>query len=336
MKIGSFVKHLTERCKSLAGTRKIAFPEGNDPRILEASIKLLQDEIFSHVSLFGRQDEGIKKIQSFDEYDSSFIERIDWVEPDSKNSKNETFEFLKGKYAGKLIKVEEIESWARSPLYQAGNMLRTGGVDVALAGVNETTADVIRASMRTVGLQDGFKFLSGSFLMARGDTVYLYSDSGVIIDPNIFQLNDIARGSLQTWQRVVGTDPRIAFLSFSTLGSAKHPSAEKMGKAAENFAKAYPTVKSVGEIQFDAAIDQTVGVKKGMSEDLAGKCNVFLFPNLDAGNIAYKITQRLGGFSAFGPILQGLAMPFGDLSRGASADDIYTTACINLLLANRQ
>jgi len=162
---------------------------------------------------------------------------------------------------------------------------------------------------------------------------YIYADCGVVIDPTVEQLCDIARESVRTWQGVLAGrgDPVVAFLSFSTRGSASHPFQEKMAKAAALFHERHPEIKSDGEMQFDAAFDVAIGNRKCPGSPVPGAANIFIFPDLNAGNIAYKITQRLAGFSAYGPILQGLAKPFSDLSRGATIEDIVTAANISLL-----
>ena len=334
MKTDSFVKLLRNRCQELFRHPEIALPEGGDQRVLQAATQLLNEGIFQRVWLFGDKEGALEKSHLVDGLES-VSDRINWVDCETSEVRPALYDSLKQKYAGKLIKDQEIEQWSRSPLYQAGFLLKSNKVDVVLGGAVETPADVIRAAMRTVGLRRGFKFLSGSFLMVRGDTAYVFADSGVIIDPNVFQLADIAKGAKDAWVSILGSEPVIGFLSFSTMGSAKHPSAEKMREAAANFVAQNPESKVVGELQFDAAIDREIGVKKGIPDEIAGKCNVFIFPNLDAGNIAYKLAQRLGGFDAYGPLLQGLALPYGDLSRGASVDDIVTTSYINLLLGHR-
>jgi phosphotransacetylase len=166
------------------------------------------------------------------------------------------------------------------------------------------------------------------------ESVYLYADCGVVIAPTDRQLLDIAETSVATWRRLVpDVPPVVAFLSFSTVGSAKHEHQERMAEAAAAFKARCPDVESDGELQFDAAFDREIGAKKAPGSAVPGRANCFIFPTLDAGNIAYKITQRLAGFEAYGPILQGLAKPFSDLSRGSTDADILASAYVNLIRA---
>jgi phosphate acetyltransferase len=217
------------------------------------------------------------------------------------------------------------------PLYMAAHLLAQGQVDVVLAGAVYTTADVIRAGMRLVGKEHSDAKLSGAFVMEKGDLNLIFTDCGVTIEPDEESLVQSAMQAVRLYRQlqVMGDEPRVAFLSFSTHGSAKHSSAEKMARCAKIFAERYPDVAVDGELQFDAAIDLEVGKRKAPASLVAGRANIFVFPDLNAGNIAYKIAQRLGGFSAYGPILLGLQKPYSDLSRGTSIDDIVASAWIN-------
>lgn len=332
MSENQFVNILTQRCRDKFARPTLALPEGDDARIVEAAVRLLDDGVFAKVVLFGDPGTVMPAVNRACAGRSEVCSAVQVIDP--MNYHDHALSFLQQRYQGKPIVADELVHWAQSPLYQAGVALAESTVDVVVAGAVATTADVIRAAVRTVGMHPEIKFLSGSFFMARDDESYLFSDCGVLIEPNLYQLLDIARGSVRTWQVVKDESPVVGFLSFSTMGSASHPSAEKMQKAANMFAQAYPEVACVGEVQFDAAIDRSIGLKKGIDENLAGRCNIFIFPNLDAGNIAYKITQRLGRFHAFGPLLQGLQRGYGDLSRGASVNDIVNICYINLLLTH--
>jgi phosphate acetyltransferase len=230
---------------------------------------------------------------------------------------------------------DALKKLAESPLIQAGNLLYEDHADCVVAGCVATTADVIRAAISTVGLAPGIRTVSGSFLMDRSDVnveeTFVFADCGVVIDPSTEQLVDIAKSSADTLQKLTHKAPVVAFLSFSTKQSADHPAADKVRSAARLFQQKYPTIESDGELQFDSAIIPAVGAKKAPGSRVPGRANCFIFPNLDAGNIAYKITQRLAGFGAYGPILQGLSKPYSDLSRGASPEDIAISAIINIL-----
>lgn len=221
-------------------------------------------------------------------------------------------------------------------LADAAAAISRGDLDAVLAGNQSTTADVIRAGISGVGLAAGVRTVSGAFIMNRvaSNEVLLYADCGVVIAPTVKQLVDIASESVKTWRLVMpATPPVVAFLSFSTKGSASHEAAEKIAEAHRAFKERCPDVASDGELQFDAAVDAEIGRKKAPGSPAAGRANCFIFPDLGAGNIAYKITQRLGGFEAYGPVLQGLSRPFSDLSRGATVADILASAYINLARA---
>jgi len=217
-------------------------------------------------------------------------------------------------------------------LATAAELLSAGKVQAVVAGNRSTTAQVIRAGISGVGLSPGVRTVSGSFIMNRdGAEVYLYADCGVVIAPTEKQLIDIASESVKTWRCVFPQiAPVVAFLSFSTKGSATHEQQEKMAAVAAKFKEMFPQIESDGEFQFDAAFDTAIGSSKAPGSKIPGRANCFVFPDLNSGNIAYKITQRLAGFQAYGPILQGLAKPFCDLSRGSTVEDIIASCYINL------
>lgn len=234
---------------------------------------------------------------------------------------------------------QELQLQADNPLFQAGYLLRQAQVQAVLAGAVATTADVIRAALATVGLAAGGSTLSGAFLLSKAaqaespEQLYLYADCAVVVQPAVQQLVTIAAEAVQTWQSILGgaVPARVAFLSFSTKGSAQHERVDHMRKASELFRQSFPSVLVDGELQFDAAIDAQVAQRKAPHSPVAGRANIFIFPDLNSANIAYKITERLAGFQAYGPLLQGLALPYSDLSRGAQVKDIIISACLNLL-----
>ncbi len=228
-----------------------------------------------------------------------------------------------------------------SRLAEAASALTRGELDAVLSGNQATTSDVIRAGISGVGLAPGCRTVSGAFIMNRvkaagANDILLFADCGVVIAPTVRQLVDIAVESVRTWRLVMPeTPPVVAFLSYSTKGSASHESAEKIAEAWRAFQERMPDVASDGEMQFDAAIDAEIGAKKAPGSQAAGRANCFIFPDLGAGNIAYKITQRLGGYEAYGPVLQGLSRPFSDLSRGSTVADVLVSAYINLARRSR-
>ncbi|MEM8774259.1 MAG: phosphate acetyltransferase [Pseudomonadota bacterium] len=227
------------------------------------------------------------------------------------------------------------------PLIYAALLVREGHATGTVGGAVATTSDIVRAAIQMIGKAPDAALVSSFFLMyppddsRNGARPMLYSDSGLVIDPSAEELSSIAETSALSFKALMQDEPLVAMLSFSTKGSAKHAVVSKVANATEILRTARPDLKVDGELQFDAAFVPNVGEKKAPGSDIAGQANVMIFPNLDAGNIAYKITQRLGGYSAIGPVLQGLNKPANDLSRGCTAEDVTQMIAVTVLQARQ-
>jgi phosphate acetyltransferase len=228
---------------------------------------------------------------------------------------------------------DEIRKLLENPLYYAASMVNAGLADACVAGAIYTTPEVIRCALKVIGKKEDRSIISSTFLMAMPHgNVFTYADCGVVPYPDERQLADIALESAQTHERLTGNRAKVAMLSFSTKGSAPNERSQLVRDALQIAKQKDPNLVIDGELQFDAAYVPEIAARKAPDSILSGQANVFIFPNLDAGNIAYKITERLAGASATGPILQGLARPMMDLSRGCNSADIINCACAAILM----
>jgi phosphate acetyltransferase len=324
--------NIIEQIKNQAKKRvnPIVLPEGTEERIIQAAAKLRDENIAKPILIGNVAD--IQKIALKTEVNLKGIKILNPIEyPDIKTFSQSYYELRKHKG----MTQEQAQQTMLNPLYFGAMLVREGIAAGAVAGSINTTGDVLRAAIQIIGLMPKVKVVSSCFIMVLPkDQILTFADCAVIPDPDPEQLASIAISSANTHKRLVGSDPKIAMLSFSTKGSAKHPLADKVIESTQLLRKIDPTLMVDGELQFDAAYIPEIGKRKAPNSPVAGQANVYIFPDLNAANIGYKMVQRLAGAEAIGPVIQGLAKPYNDLSRGCSVDDIVNVAAICSILSN--
>jgi len=322
------IQNIIERAK--ANKQRIVLPEGTEKRILKAADWLLADEV-ADIILLGNPS----KIQTLaNKYELQNISKAEIIDPSQHDKKDIYADLLYEIRKDKDLTIENARKLVESPLYLACLMIKNGDADGEVAGAENPTGNVLRPAFQIIKTLPGISVVSGAFIMFLPnkeygeDGIMVFADCAVLPNPTAFELANIAMTTGKTVRDVTGFEPRIAMLSFSTKGSASHKMVTKVVEATRLAKEMDPTLIIDGELQADAAIVPFVGKSKAPGSEIAGRANVLVFPSMEAGNIAYKLVQRLAGAEAVGPILQGIAAPVNDLSRGCSIDDIYKMVAI--------
>lgn len=303
----AFLATQIERLRQVPRRRRIVFPEGDDPRVIAAAARLKREGLVEPILLCGEEDAP--------RYAELYYERR----------------------RAKGVSLKEAEKIARHPLYRSALMVAAGDADGAVGGAVNTTAETVRAALHAIGTAKNVRTVSGVFFMCVQDRAFgedgvlAFADAALVVDPSAEEVAEIAIATAHSVRVVMDAEPRVALLSFSTKGSAAHPSVDKMVEALRIVRERTPDLEIDGELQADAALIESVGARKAPGSKVAGRANTLIFPDLASANIAYKVVERLGGAVAFGPFLQGLAKPFNDLSRGSSEEEIFGAGVVTAL-----
>lgn len=303
--------------------KTIVFPEGADKRILGAAVRLKNDDLVEPILLGSKSEiEATANENNFDITGLQIIDPAAYPEADKKAMFDALLERRKGKNTP-----EQVEKMLEDVSYFGTMLVYMGKADGMVSGAVHSTGSTVRPALQIIKTKPNAHRISGAFLIQKGDQRYIFADCAINIELDADTMAEVAVQSAET-AKLFGIDPKVALLSFSTKGSAKGDMVTKVAEATEKVHEMEPELPADGEMQFDAAVVPSVGELKAPGSKVAGHANVFIFPSLEAGNIGYKIAQRFGGFTAVGPILQGLNAPIADLSRGCSEDDAYKVAII--------
>ena len=322
------IKRIIARAKS--DKQRIVLPESMEERTLRAADSLLRDDV-AQIILIGDATKIAERAKTFN---LSHIDKSIVINPKNHDKREEYINLLLSLRRHKGLTLEEASKLVEDPLYLACLMIKNGDADGEIAGAESTTGDVLRPALQIIETKPGIGVVSCAFLMFTqykeygNEVVLLFADCAVMPNPNASELAQIALSSAHTWSALMSSVPRVAMLSFSTYGSARHEMVDKVANATKEAKRLSPQLIVDGEIQADAAIVPSINSCKAPESSLKGEANILVFPSLEAGNIAYKLVQRLGNAEAVGPILQGIAAPVNDLSRGCSVDDIYRMVAI--------
>ena len=321
----AFLAGHVERVRQLKPAKRIVFPEGNDPRVLAAAQRLVREELLEPILI------GAKPARA--------ASGITFLDPESapQTKKYAALYFERRRARG--VSERAAAQIARRPLYFAALMVAAGDADGTVGGAANATAETVRAALHSIGTTPGVRTVSGFFVMALHDRrfghngLFLFADCAVVVTPTAAELTDIALATAASTRTLLNAEPVLALLSFSTKGSAKHPDVDRVTEALKLIRARAPQLEVEGELQADAALIEAVGASKAPGSKVPGRVNTMIFPNLNSGNICYKLVERFADAAAMGPLLQGLAKPANDLSRACTPEDIYGVAVITALQA---